>query len=92
MTTPGDELAIIEVPVTRKATAVRVGILHRWGGSWSIDCEPGKSVSAGDELACRVPGGGFRNGTARVRPDLTVGFTCIAASADGDIVYRVEPA
>ena len=83
----------IEVPVTRRARTTRVGKLVMGSGylfiQWiGIDSE---RLAPGDEVACRGPGGWWRNGTARVAPGGDVDFRRIVAACDGDDVYRVEP-
>lgn len=91
-----DETDYIDVPVTRRAHAVRIGMVRRFykPSGWGMVLLPNIDIATGDELVVRVAGGGgFRTGVVRVVSDRQVdSWDAISGLQDGDLVYRVEPA
>lgn len=77
----------IDIPVTRRCSTSRIGILRIDGARRWIEND-GPGLIIGELFAIRAPHGGWRTGVAIATPDLDL--SAITAACDGDIVYRVE--
>lgn len=82
---------LIEIPVTRLARVTRLGTITFTARSASVHYTGDERLKPGDRIALKPAGGGFRLGTGRVLDDGRLDLRGIAAAADEDHLYRVEP-